>query len=83
MRGFLIRGLLVKGCVLLLCVAGLAAGASSFPGNEGAKVDGYVRGEMQRERIPGLALGGAGPSRVNRPSPCGETVTRREFPPTW
>ncbi len=57
MRGFLMRGLLVKGCALLLCVAGLAASTSSFVTDEGAKVDGYVRGEMQRERIPGLALG--------------------------
>jgi hypothetical protein len=31
MWGFLMQRLLVKGCVLLLCVAGLAAGASSFP----------------------------------------------------
>jgi len=58
MRGLLVRGLLLlKGCVVLICAVGLAAGTSSFPADEGAKVDGYVRGEMQRERIPGLALG--------------------------
>ncbi len=57
MRGFLMRGLLEKGCALLLCVAGVAASSSSFVTDEGAKVDGYVRGEMQRERIPGMALG--------------------------
>jgi CubicO group peptidase (beta-lactamase class C family) len=57
MRGLLGRGLLVKGCVVLICAVGLAAGTSSFPADEGARVDGYVRGEMQKERIPGLALG--------------------------
>ncbi len=51
------RKLLVKSGVLLFCAAWLAAGSSSSPGDEGAKADAYVRGEMQRERIPGLALG--------------------------
>src|SRR5580700_12179974 len=57
MRGFLVRGFLVKGCVPLFCVAGLATSTWSLPADESAKVDVYVRGEMQRERIPGLALG--------------------------
>jgi len=57
MRRLSARGLPVKACVVLLSVAGLAAGASWSPADEGAKVDAYVRGEMQRERIPGLALG--------------------------
>src|SRR6202790_3820888 len=57
MHGLLRRGLLVKSCGLLLCVAALAADTSSSPADESAKVDAYVRGEMQRERIPGLALG--------------------------
>jgi CubicO group peptidase (beta-lactamase class C family) len=51
------RKLLVKSAVLLFCAAGLVAGPSSSPADEAAKVDAYVRGEMQRERIPGLALG--------------------------
>jgi CubicO group peptidase (beta-lactamase class C family) len=51
------RRLLVKAYVVLFSLAGLAAGAGSSPADEGAKVDGYVRGEMHRERIPGLALG--------------------------
>jgi|HubBroStandDraft_6_1064221.scaffolds.fasta_scaffold00244_3 CubicO group peptidase (beta-lactamase class C family) len=57
MRGFQVRGLLVKGGMPLFCVAALAASISSSPADDGAKVDGYIRGEMQRERIPGLALG--------------------------
>ena len=57
MRRLPVRGLLVKAYAVLFSVAGLAAGTSSSPADEGAKVDGYVRGEMQRERIPGLALG--------------------------
>src|SRR5580704_17677583 len=57
MRGPLGRGLLVKGCVVLICAVGLAAGAVSFPADGGVNVDSYVRGEMQKERIPGLALG--------------------------
>jgi CubicO group peptidase (beta-lactamase class C family) len=48
---------LVKSSVLLFCAALLGAGTSSSPADEGAKVDGYVRGEMQQQRIPGLALG--------------------------
>ena len=51
------RKLLVKSSVLLFCAVWLAAGISSSPADEGAKVDDYVRGEMQREQIPGLALG--------------------------
>ena len=43
------------------------------------------------ERLCATALcGGAGGGRVivpggrvNKPGPCGETATRREFPPTW
>jgi CubicO group peptidase (beta-lactamase class C family) len=57
MRGLGGSGLLMKGCVLLLGGAWLVAGTSSSPADENAKVDGYVRGEMQKERIPGLALG--------------------------
>jgi CubicO group peptidase (beta-lactamase class C family) len=55
--GEAMREHLVKGSALLLCAALLAAGTSSTPADEGAKVDTYVRAEMQRERIPGLALG--------------------------
>lgn len=51
------RKLLVKSGVLLFCAVWLAASISSSPTDEGAKVDAYVRGEMQREQIPGLALG--------------------------
>ena len=51
------RKLLVKSSVLLFCVVWLATGISSSPADEDAKVDAYVRGEMQREQIPGLALG--------------------------
>jgi len=51
------RKLLVKSSVLLLCAVWMAAGISSSPADESAKVDAYVRGEMQREQIPGLALG--------------------------
>jgi CubicO group peptidase (beta-lactamase class C family) len=57
MRRLPVRGLLLKAYVVLFSVAGLAAGAGSSPAEEGAKVDGYVRGEIERERIPGLALG--------------------------
>jgi CubicO group peptidase (beta-lactamase class C family) len=51
---------LVKGSVLLFCAALLSAATASSPGaqaDESAKVDTYVRGEMQKERIPGLTLG--------------------------
>src|SRR5580704_5693405 len=51
------RRLLVKICVLLFCAAGLVAGTLSSPADQDAKVDAYVCGEMQREQIPGLALG--------------------------
>ncbi len=51
------RRLLLKGGTLLLCAAWWAASLVSSPGDEAAKVDAYVRGEMQKERIPGLALG--------------------------
>ena len=51
------RKLLVKSSVVLFCAVWLAAGISSSPADESAKVDAYVRGEMQREQIPGLALG--------------------------
>jgi CubicO group peptidase (beta-lactamase class C family) len=50
--------LLVKSGALLFCAVLLAMGTSSSPpADDDAKVDAYVRGEMQRERIPGLALG--------------------------
>jgi CubicO group peptidase (beta-lactamase class C family) len=50
--------LLVKSGALLFCAVLLAIGtSSSSPADDDAKVDAYVRGEMQRERIPGLALG--------------------------
>jgi CubicO group peptidase (beta-lactamase class C family) len=49
--------LVVKSGVLLFCAALLAASSSPSPADEGAKVDAYLRAEMQRERIPGLALG--------------------------
>jgi CubicO group peptidase (beta-lactamase class C family) len=55
--GAAMRKLFVKSGVLLFCTAVLATGMSSLPGDEAAKVDAYVRGEMQKERIPGLALG--------------------------
>src|SRR5580698_3831565 len=51
------RKLLVRSSVLLFCAVWLATGISSSPADEDAKVDAYVRGEMQREQIPGLALG--------------------------
>lgn len=54
------REVLVKGSVLLFCAALLSAATASSQGaqaDESAKVDAYVRGEMQKERIPGLALG--------------------------
>jgi CubicO group peptidase (beta-lactamase class C family) len=51
------RKLLVKSSVLLFCAVLLAASISSSPVDESTKVDAYVRGEMQREQIPGLALG--------------------------
>jgi CubicO group peptidase (beta-lactamase class C family) len=54
------REALVKGSVLLFCAALLSAATASSQGaqtDESAKVDAYVRGEMQKERIPGLALG--------------------------
>jgi CubicO group peptidase (beta-lactamase class C family) len=51
------RKFLVKSSVLLFCAVWLAASISSSPADEGAKVDAYVRGEMQREQVPGLALG--------------------------
>jgi CubicO group peptidase (beta-lactamase class C family) len=51
------RELLMKGSVVLLCAILLAAGTSSSPADLGMKVDAYVRGEIEREGIPGLALG--------------------------
>jgi CubicO group peptidase (beta-lactamase class C family) len=51
------REVLVKGIVLLFCAALLSAATASSQADESAKVDAYVRGEMQKERIPGLALG--------------------------
>jgi CubicO group peptidase (beta-lactamase class C family) len=51
------RKLLIWSGVLLFGAAWLAAVKSSAPADEGAKVGAYVRAEMQRERIPGLALG--------------------------
>jgi CubicO group peptidase (beta-lactamase class C family) len=51
------RELLTKGSAVLFCATLLAAGTSSFPADEGRKVDAYVRGEIEKERIPGLALG--------------------------
>ena len=59
MRGFQLRRLLVSGCLLLFSSAFLAASAVPSPSasDEAAKIDAYVRAEMQRERIPGLALG--------------------------
>jgi CubicO group peptidase (beta-lactamase class C family) len=57
MRELLGRGLLAKGFTVLCCAACLAAGPSSLPADEDANVDAYVRGEMRKQRIPGLALG--------------------------
>ena len=51
------KKLLAKCCALLFCAAWTSAATSPSPADEGVKVDAYVRGEMQRERIPGLALG--------------------------
>jgi CubicO group peptidase (beta-lactamase class C family) len=52
------RKLLLRSGALLFCAVLLAIGTSSSSApDDDAKVDGYVRGEMQRERIPGLALG--------------------------
>ena len=50
------RQRMLRSCVLLFCTV-WAAGTSSSPADESTKVDAYVRREMQRERIPGLALG--------------------------
>jgi CubicO group peptidase (beta-lactamase class C family) len=47
----------MKGSVVLLCATLLAPGTSSSPADLGMKVDAYVRGEIEREGIPGLALG--------------------------
>jgi CubicO group peptidase (beta-lactamase class C family) len=57
MRGMLVLRLILKSSVVVSCAALMAAGAASSPPDEVAKVDAYVRAEMQRERIPGLALG--------------------------
>jgi CubicO group peptidase (beta-lactamase class C family) len=55
MRGFLVKdGALLLGAVLL---AASAASSLAAPADEDAKVDAYVRGEIEKERIPGLALG--------------------------
>src|SRR5580704_16152504 len=51
------RELPMKGSVVLLCATLLAPGTSSSPADLGMKVDAYVRGEIEREGIPGLALG--------------------------
>ena len=51
------RGFLVKAGVVLFFAAAVVAVVSASPSDEDAKVDGYVRGEMQKQRIPGLALG--------------------------
>src|SRR5271155_2886965 len=58
LRGLLVRRTLAKSCVALFFMALLAAGTSSSPADKGTKVDAYVGGEMMRERIPGLTLGG-------------------------
>src|SRR5580658_2923245 len=55
--GGAMKQLLTKGCVLLFSAAALAGSAAASQADEGAKVDAYIRGEMQKERIPGLALG--------------------------
>jgi CubicO group peptidase (beta-lactamase class C family) len=55
--GEAMKQLLMNSGVLMFCVALLGAGTHSSPADGDAKVDAYVRGEMQRERIPGLALG--------------------------
>src|SRR5580658_8056329 len=57
LRGLLVRRLFAKGCAVLFFTVLLAASTSSSPADEGTKVDAYARAEMQRERIPGLALG--------------------------
>jgi CubicO group peptidase (beta-lactamase class C family) len=51
------RGLLVKAGVVFFWVIAIATAVSSYPSDDAAKVDAYVRGEMQKQRIPGLALG--------------------------
>ena len=57
MRALFVRRLLLKSSAVVSCGALMATGAASSPPDEVAKVDAYVRSEMQRERIPGLALG--------------------------
>ncbi len=57
MRGLLVRRLLLKSSILAFFAPLMATGAASSPSDEVTKVDAYVRAEMQRERIPGLALG--------------------------
>ncbi len=51
------RIFLASAISILLGSATLAQGAPSSAVDEAGKVDAYVRSEMQRERIPGLALG--------------------------
>src|SRR5271168_1766121 len=51
------RGFLVKAGVVLFFAAAVVAVVSASPSDGAAKVDTYVRGEMQKQRIPGLALG--------------------------
>src|SRR5580658_6416192 len=51
------RKFIRESFVAMCCAALLAAAAASRAADEDAKVDAYIRAEMQRERIPGLALG--------------------------
>ena len=61
MQSLLKRGLPVRTFILAslaaICCAALLVGGASYAADEDAKVDAYVRAEMQREHIPGLALG--------------------------
>jgi CubicO group peptidase (beta-lactamase class C family) len=56
-RRLAVRKIFVGSLAAICCVVLLASGAASYAADENAKVDAYLRTEMQREHIPGLALG--------------------------
>jgi CubicO group peptidase (beta-lactamase class C family) len=56
-RGSSVRKFIAGSFVAMCCAALLASAEASRAADEDAKVDAYIRAEMQRERIPGLALG--------------------------
>jgi CubicO group peptidase (beta-lactamase class C family) len=56
-RRLAVRKIFVGSHAAICCAALLAGGVASYAADENAKVDAYLRTEMQREHIPGLALG--------------------------